>query len=109
MVDAARMTAELQRQGGSGPVVALGRACEPERVSAARGRAGGLPAGVRHSFTGAITKPRDISRGGYIGWHHPPGLEKADPTLKAAVEAAAETIEGRASAPADQRAQEHRT
>jgi hypothetical protein len=28
--------------------------------------------GVRYSFTGAITKPRTILKGGYISWHHPP-------------------------------------
>ena len=27
--------------------------------------------GVRYSFTGAITKPRSILRGGYISWHNP--------------------------------------
>jgi hypothetical protein len=27
--------------------------------------------GVRYSFTGAITKPRTILRGGYISWHDP--------------------------------------
>jgi hypothetical protein len=26
---------------------------------------------VRYSFTGAITKPRQVLRGGYISWHHP--------------------------------------
>ena len=28
--------------------------------------------GVRYSFTGAITKPRTILRGGYLSWHNPP-------------------------------------
>ena len=28
--------------------------------------------GVRYSFTGAITKPREVLRGGYLSWHHPP-------------------------------------
>lgn len=28
--------------------------------------------GVRYSFTGALTKPREILKGGYISWHHPP-------------------------------------
>lgn len=27
--------------------------------------------GVRYSFTGAITKPRDVLRGGYLSWHEP--------------------------------------
>ncbi len=27
--------------------------------------------GVRYSFTGAITKPRSILRGGYLSWHNP--------------------------------------
>jgi hypothetical protein len=27
--------------------------------------------GVRYSFTGAITQPREILRGGYISWHDP--------------------------------------
>jgi hypothetical protein len=27
--------------------------------------------GVRYSFTGAITKPRSILRGGYLSWHDP--------------------------------------
>jgi hypothetical protein len=27
--------------------------------------------GVRYSFTGAITKPRTILRGGYVSWHDP--------------------------------------
>jgi hypothetical protein len=27
-------------------------------------------AGVRYSFTGAISKPRDILRGGYVSWHN---------------------------------------
>src|SRR4051794_28419374 len=27
--------------------------------------------GVRYSFTGAITRPREILRGGYISWHEP--------------------------------------
>jgi hypothetical protein len=27
--------------------------------------------GVRYSFTGAISKPREILRGGYISWHDP--------------------------------------
>jgi hypothetical protein len=26
---------------------------------------------ARYSFTGAITKPRQVLRGGYISWHHP--------------------------------------
>lgn len=29
-------------------------------------------AGVRYSFTGAISGPREVLRGGYISWHHPP-------------------------------------
>jgi len=29
-------------------------------------------AGVRYSFTGAIKQPRQILRGGYLSWHHPP-------------------------------------
>jgi hypothetical protein len=29
-------------------------------------------AGVRYSFTGAITKPRTILKGGYLSWHNPP-------------------------------------
>jgi hypothetical protein len=97
--------------------------------------------GVRYSFTGAITKPREILKGGYISWHHPPtdhwwqqvwfggrkefrdlgvfdasagslrgwidtqtdhpgvdrGLEKSNPTLKAAVEAGDETIQSASS------------
>ena len=28
--------------------------------------------GVRYSFTGAITKPRTVLRGGYLSWHNPP-------------------------------------
>jgi hypothetical protein len=28
-------------------------------------------AGVRYSFTGAITKPRQVLRGGYLSWHEP--------------------------------------
>jgi hypothetical protein len=28
--------------------------------------------GVRYSFTGAITKPRTILKGGYLSWHNPP-------------------------------------
>jgi len=28
-------------------------------------------AGVRYSFTGAITRPREVLRGGYISWHDP--------------------------------------
>ncbi|MCH7700481.1 MAG: hypothetical protein IID37_02220 [Planctomycetes bacterium] len=27
--------------------------------------------GVRYSFTGAITKPRQVLRGGYLSWHNP--------------------------------------
>jgi hypothetical protein len=27
--------------------------------------------GVRYSFTGALTRPREILRGGYISWHNP--------------------------------------
>jgi len=27
--------------------------------------------GVRYSFTGAITEPRDVLRGGYLSWHDP--------------------------------------
>jgi hypothetical protein len=27
---------------------------------------------ARYSFTGAITKPRQVLRGGYVSWHHPP-------------------------------------
>ena len=27
--------------------------------------------GVRYSFTGAITKPREVLRGGYLSWHEP--------------------------------------
>jgi hypothetical protein len=27
--------------------------------------------GVRYSFTGAITKPRDVLKGGYLSWHEP--------------------------------------
>jgi hypothetical protein len=27
---------------------------------------------VRYSFTGAITKPRQVLRGGYLSWHNPP-------------------------------------
>ena len=27
--------------------------------------------GTRYSFTGAITKPRQVLRGGYLSWHHP--------------------------------------
>jgi hypothetical protein len=27
--------------------------------------------GVRYSFTGAVTRPREILRGGYISWHDP--------------------------------------
>jgi hypothetical protein len=30
-----------------------------------------LAAGVRYSFTGAITEPRQVLRGGYISWHEP--------------------------------------
>jgi len=26
---------------------------------------------ARYSFTGAITKPREVLRGGYVSWHHP--------------------------------------
>jgi hypothetical protein len=26
---------------------------------------------ARYSFTGAITKPRQVLRGGYVSWHHP--------------------------------------
>jgi hypothetical protein len=29
-------------------------------------------ASVRYSFTGAITKPRQVRRGGYLSWHNPP-------------------------------------
>lgn len=29
-------------------------------------------ASVRYSFTGAIDKPRQVLRGGYISWHNPP-------------------------------------
>src|SRR5262249_19464202 len=28
--------------------------------------------GVRYSFTGAITEPRQVLRGGYLSWHDPP-------------------------------------
>ncbi|MBD0319925.1 MAG: hypothetical protein ICV87_06315 [Gemmatimonadetes bacterium] len=28
-------------------------------------------AGVRYSFTGAITQPREVLKGGYISWHEP--------------------------------------
>jgi hypothetical protein len=28
--------------------------------------------GTRYSFTGAIKKPREVLRGGYVSWHHPP-------------------------------------
>jgi len=28
--------------------------------------------GVRYSYTGAITEPRQVLRGGYLSWHHPP-------------------------------------
>ena len=28
--------------------------------------------GTRYSFTGAIEKPRQVLRGGYLSWHHPP-------------------------------------
>jgi hypothetical protein len=28
--------------------------------------------GTRYSFTGAIKKPRQVLRGGYLSWHHPP-------------------------------------
>ena len=28
--------------------------------------------GTRYSFTGAITKPRQVLRGGYLSWHDPP-------------------------------------
>ena len=30
-------------------------------------------AGVRYSFTGAITKPRQVLEGGYLSWHDPVG------------------------------------
>jgi len=30
-----------------------------------------LAAGVRYSFSGAITKPREVLRGGYLSWHDP--------------------------------------
>jgi hypothetical protein len=30
-------------------------------------------AGVRYSFTGAITEPRQVLRGGYLSWHDPVG------------------------------------
>jgi hypothetical protein len=29
-------------------------------------------AGTRYSYTGAITQPREVLRGGYLSWHHPP-------------------------------------
>jgi len=29
-------------------------------------------AGVRYSYTGAVTEPREVLRGGYLSWHHPP-------------------------------------
>ena len=29
-------------------------------------------AGVRYSFTGAIQKPRQVLKGGYLSWVHPP-------------------------------------
>jgi len=28
--------------------------------------------GVRYSFTGAITQPREVLQGGYLSWHNPP-------------------------------------
>jgi hypothetical protein len=28
--------------------------------------------GVRYSYTGAIKEPRQVLRGGYLSWHHPP-------------------------------------
>lgn len=28
--------------------------------------------GTRYSFSGAIKKPRQVLRGGYVSWHHPP-------------------------------------
>jgi hypothetical protein len=28
--------------------------------------------GTRYSFSGAIKKPREVLRGGYVSWHHPP-------------------------------------
>jgi len=28
--------------------------------------------GTRYSFTGAITKPRQVLKGGYLSWRHPP-------------------------------------
>jgi hypothetical protein len=31
-----------------------------------------LASGVRYSYTGAIGRPREILRGGYISWHDPP-------------------------------------
>ncbi|MBI1349283.1 hypothetical protein GC163_23685 [bacterium] len=30
-----------------------------------------VAAGVRYSFTGAITKPRQVLKGGYLSWHDP--------------------------------------
>lgn len=71
---------------GQGRVEYLVEVCDPSEAAAFSYRVNGvmvsdfytpsyfdpLPApGVRYSFTGAITKPRQVLKGGYLSWHDP--------------------------------------
>jgi hypothetical protein len=77
-----RLIAGNSPKGDQGRVEFLVEVCDPSETSSYM--VNGLPvadfytphyfdpvasAGVRYSFTGAITEPRQILRGGYLSWH----------------------------------------
>jgi hypothetical protein len=81
-----RLVAGDSVKPGQGRVEFLVEVCDPSEASAFSYRVNGvmvsdfytpsyfdpLPApGVRYSFTGAITKPRQVLKGGYLSWHDP--------------------------------------
>ena len=81
-----RLLAGNSVKPGQGRVEYLVEVCDPSEAAAFSYRVNGvmvsdfytlnyfdpLPApGVRYSFTGAITQPRQVLKGGYLSWHDP--------------------------------------
>lgn len=81
-----RLIAGPSLKSGQGRVEYLVEVCDPSEAAQFGYTANGVlvsdfytphffdpvkASGVRYSFTGAITKPREVLKGGYISWHDP--------------------------------------
>jgi hypothetical protein len=81
-----RLTAGPSRKPGQGRVEFLVEVCDPSEDDAFAYTVNDVLVsdfytphyfdptkenGVRYSFTGAITEPRQVLRGGYLSWHEP--------------------------------------